>query len=809
MTKKIFLLTAAIVLTAATASASAKWTLQSKEYTVDTLYHAKIGPGTTQTSLVLKGSNTLKVFYTTTDLTHPYVDIRVAQAGPRLTGGAKLSAMSNANTDATTGIEYFAGVNADFFGNSQPVGSAVVNGETYKAINSSWISWYMNDKKVPGIEKLSFSGTVTAGDGSSHAVSSINYARETDNLVIYNSHFGDNTGTNAYGTEVVIRPVEGSIGYNNKTTCRVDGAPVASVGKMAIPADAYVLSGHGTASAFVGSIKDGDLITVDLTTQLATGGTVAQMAGGQPMILQNGETLETQGVLDHLTALNPRTAVGYSADRTRLVLLVVDGRNSGGSAGVVSKTLADIMRCVGCADAMNFDGGGSSELYTRAFGVRNKPSDGNERTVVNSVWAVYTGPADETVAELSFGSETITLPKYGYYVPTFYAYNKYGKLLSTDFTGAVLSCDPELGKIVEDGTTLYANGSGTHKLTATYGDVSATITVTIGNAAPKMRLENVIVDSYHDYKAEVTATVNDIDMKIDNQALTWSSSDPDIVTVDEQGLIHGVKNGNAVVTATVDNFVGTLPVTVEKPDKRYRDIPAGTVDADWATSQTSIKNAKVTKLGENGLATDYTTSSTRGTQISVKSVNPMALYSLPDSIRVVVNPGESKITKVVLNAAKKGERPLKVEQSPTLTPNANNVLTYAVSDIIDTKDFASYPVELTSIQFYIGDAVGFKGHIEIPEFQTVYTAIAPGDNAVENITFDGATTDATPLLSVGAVQRGTIVELNAPADIAWTAYTNAGATVAQGRSNLIDTAVLAPGLYIIAADNRAARLLVK
>lgn len=808
MTTKVFLLTAALALTATTASASAKWTLQSKEYTVDTLYHAKIGPGTTQTSLVLKGSNTLNIFYTTTDLTHPYVDIRVAQAGPRLTGGAKLSAMSNANTDATTGIEYFAGVNADFFGNSQPVGSTVVNGETYKAINSSWINWYMNDKKVPGIEDLSFSGTVTAGDGTTCAVSSINYARETDNLVIYNSHFGDNTGTNAYGTEVVIRPIEGSIGYNNKTTCRVDGTPIAGAGKMTIPTDGYVLSGHGTASTFVGSLKDGDIITVDLNTQLATGGTVTQMAGGQPIILKDAQTLETQGALDHLTALNPRTAVGYSADRTKLVLLVVDGRNMGGSAGVVSKTLADIMRYVGCADAMNFDGGGSSELYTRAFGVRNKPSDGNERTVVNSVWAVYTGPADETVAELSFGSDAIILPKYGYYVPTFYAYNKYGKLLSTNFTDVTLSCDPALGQVVDDGKTLFVNGSGTHKLTATYGDVTTTITVTVGNATPKMRLENVIVDSFRDYKTEITATVNNIEMAIDNQAMTWTSSNPEIATVNEQGIIHGVKNGNTTVTATVDNFVGTLPVIVEKPDKRYLDIPAGTTDADWTTTQTSIKNAKVTKLGENGLAADYTTSSTRGTQLTVKAVKPITLYSLPDSIRIVINPGNSKITKVILNAAKKGERAVKVEQTPTLTANAANILTYPVSDIIDTKDFANYPVELSSIQFYVGDAVGFRGHIEIPELRTVYTAIAPGEGAVENITFDDTTT-AAPLLNIGTATRGTLVELNAPAHTTWTAYTTAGAIVAQGRTNLIDTAVLAPGLYIIAADNRAARLLLE
>ena len=47
--------------------ASGTWILHGKEYRVDTLYHAYIGPGTTQTSIKLAGPVNLRVFYTTTD----------------------------------------------------------------------------------------------------------------------------------------------------------------------------------------------------------------------------------------------------------------------------------------------------------------------------------------------------------------------------------------------------------------------------------------------------------------------------------------------------------------------------------------------------------------------------------------------------------------------------------------------------------------------------------------------------------------------------------------------------------------------
>ena len=42
--------------------ASGTWILHGKEYRVDTLYHAYIGPGTTQTSIKLAGPVNLRDF---------------------------------------------------------------------------------------------------------------------------------------------------------------------------------------------------------------------------------------------------------------------------------------------------------------------------------------------------------------------------------------------------------------------------------------------------------------------------------------------------------------------------------------------------------------------------------------------------------------------------------------------------------------------------------------------------------------------------------------------------------------------------
>lgn len=728
--KKLLLLMLGAATTMSVA-AGTNWTLQSKAYTVDTLYHAKIGPGTTQTTLQLGGAQKLRVFYTTTDLTNPYVDIRVTKGSNKYVGCQVLSAQRTAADKP--GARYFAGVNADFFGNSAPIGSTVVDGEVINTVNNTWVNWYMTEDKMPHIAALGYNGTATFPGGATHTVSGINIYRDENYLVVYNKKFnGTTTGTNAYGQEVTIVPVESDLTFNGKSRYKVTCAPLGA-GSMAIPAGGYVLSGHGTAAALVKALQIGDEVSLDLYPSLGDK-KITQMASGLPIILQNGVTLNTQSALDHLTALNPRTAVGYGDGGKKLVLLVVDGR-SGNSVGVVSRVLADIMREVGCTDAMNFDGGGSSELYTSAFGVRNSPSDGKERAVTNAAWCVCTAPDDNTVAEIAFAMPTVTLPKYGFYVPQLYAYNKYGLLINTELTGATLSCDTALGEVSEDGATLFANGAGTHVLKATYNGISCTVPVTIGSGMPEIRLSSVVLDGFRDYVAEVTGTVGDLTMPVDNRAMTWTSDNPDVATVDQTGRIQGVSTGEAVISAKVDNYVGTLPVIVQKPESHRLTIDTDRENSAWSLTKTGIKDENLTHVDADRFDVGYTVSSTRGTKITVKMAAD--LYSLPDSIRLVMNPGDCTITKLTVDAGHKGDRPTSVSYEPTFTANKMLVMNIPVSDFVDdVNDFANYPLTLTSLSFTIGDAVAAKKTFSVHQLQSVYNNVTDTEGVEDIVAAD-------------------------------------------------------------------------
>ena len=89
-------------------------------------------------------------------------------------------------------------------------------------------------------------------------------------------------------------------------------------------------------------------------------------------------TAEEQIAPDIARGRAPRTALGLKKDGT-LLMLVVDGRSSA-SSGMTLAELAQYLINLGAVSAVNYDGGGSSEMVINGKLV-NKPSDGRERAV--------------------------------------------------------------------------------------------------------------------------------------------------------------------------------------------------------------------------------------------------------------------------------------------------------------------------------------------------------------------------------------------------------------------------------------------
>ena len=67
---------------------------------------------------------------------------------------------------------------------------------------------------------------------------------------------------------------------------------------------------------------------------------------------------------------NPRTAIGYTKDN-KFIMITADGRE-GSSIGLTLTELAQYMKKLGCVNAMNLDGGGSTVMYVKGS-IANKP----------------------------------------------------------------------------------------------------------------------------------------------------------------------------------------------------------------------------------------------------------------------------------------------------------------------------------------------------------------------------------------------------------------------------------------------------
>ncbi len=113
--------------------------------------------------------------------------------------------------------------------------------------------------------------------------------------------------------------------------------------------------------------------------------------GAGPVLIKNGSIVDSyteevfwgSGVSN--TGLDPRSAMGYTANN-HAILLVADGRQTSVSKGVSLPQMASILNNLNCIEALNFDGGGSTQLATPDEFI-NTPSESYRS--IPSVWALY------------------------------------------------------------------------------------------------------------------------------------------------------------------------------------------------------------------------------------------------------------------------------------------------------------------------------------------------------------------------------------------------------------------------------------
>ena len=220
-----------------------------------------------------------------------------------------------------------------------------------------------------------FTGHVELPDKTKIPIDGVNRGRGESELILYNTYYAYWTLTVGGGREFLVR--DGRI-----VDIRNDNS-VISEGTV-------VLSASGRQAWLMADLKIGDPLKI-VQTLGPVWDKVTQAVGAGPCLVKNGEiymtTLGEEFGSDVAGGRAPRTALGITKDGKAL-LVVVDGRNRS-SVGYTLLELARFMLEQGAVEAMNLDGGGSSQMIIGSQ-IVNTPSDGRERRLGAGIAVVKT-----------------------------------------------------------------------------------------------------------------------------------------------------------------------------------------------------------------------------------------------------------------------------------------------------------------------------------------------------------------------------------------------------------------------------------
>lgn len=289
------------------------------------------------------------------------------------------------------GLRPLIGINADYFSYKTgiPMGTSITNGEITTSMQGYIDAVGFRADGTGFIRGLDLKTTLRYG-GREANVECINkwYTKDFTPIAILTDKFGSTTHTSSDCLFLVCNPSD-KLAIGKTVTLTVEDKFEYS-GDISIPKGKIILlinkTGYESDYNFLNSISVGDSLTV---TNTAISDSENIWASAENAIGTSAGRLISNGQIGSgfEAGSAPRTAVGIKADGN-VIFYVLDGRQSGYSYGAQAVTLAKRMQELGCIDALNLDGGGSTAMAgifpgSSEASVVNSPSDGSLRSCAN------------------------------------------------------------------------------------------------------------------------------------------------------------------------------------------------------------------------------------------------------------------------------------------------------------------------------------------------------------------------------------------------------------------------------------------
>ncbi len=338
-----------------------------------------VGPGMTYTC-ERSGDTPWAVFVVKIDRTRDDIALTTLLSNEKVYGLETVPEMvKNLPTELGKPV---AAVNGDWF--AMPAGlyqGDLVNAFVHRGELISLSGWgdsfWVDAKNQPHLDKATINLQAAWADGTNTPLA-LNGPRKDDESALYTPILGASTHTKG-GKELVLEKDGDSpwlpLCIGKTITAKVK--EIKDAGDTEVPKDGMILSlGPAIKKQPVVAIGDKITITAPSTPDLTD---VNSAIGGSPILVRDGKITDFG---EGEQSRHPRTILGWND--THYYFIVVDGRRANWSAGMTNSESAALAQRLGCTNALNLDGGGSSTLWL-SDQVMNMPSDGKLRPVGNGL----------------------------------------------------------------------------------------------------------------------------------------------------------------------------------------------------------------------------------------------------------------------------------------------------------------------------------------------------------------------------------------------------------------------------------------
>jgi len=457
------------------------------------------------------------------DPKNPYTALRAGMSAGYVYSTQTVNTIANNMSDVDNGGDVaVAAVNGDFFdfGVGVPHGVFIDEGRILSTTPQYYSAFGLTFDNEPFIVRHGrILDILFLVNGAYCNVTGLNNAhvKGADSLMLYTSDYARGTKTGKESYELRCRVNSGEARHNETLSFTIEEV-FDSVGNTALGDGYIVLSAQGSRIEDLKKLSVGESYEITFRFNEFWSNVKFAVGGSEPLLL-DGEIHSKRD-----TSRQPRTVIGIRPDGS-VVMATFDGRQADAS-GMSFEAAAEAMLALGCRDALNLDGGGSTTFSLRNPGnmktsVVNKVSGTSPRQVANALVLMNTAPT-KAPSFLALSPSSRHVLAGGTY--DFDVVGAYDENYKPSKAPDEVEWYADFASIDESGA-FYAEEAGTFNVEAFSGSASGSAEITVYDRIDEIKTvtDKLLVSPGSEISLSATAIADGRELEASSELFTWSA----------------------------------------------------------------------------------------------------------------------------------------------------------------------------------------------------------------------------------------------------------------------------------------------